>query len=205
MDFFTPPNQWMNWWIGWKQQTTQRRWLRRWWCRICSHQSMISPRKNNPKTSQGGLTSPKLSDLGLDFPNRGRKTRKRRQVRISCINVTDRLSSVVFISHPNQLHKCHTSRFVESQVWQKCFTESVAEMSLWQECHTSRFVGCQVAKMSLLQKCHTWVRIGPITPESHLRPPQWKSGIKPLQWKSSPLRGNLGLTPPVEICKVIRS
>ena len=39
------------------------------------------------KASQGGLTSPKLSDSGLDFPNRGRKTRKRRQVRISCIFV----------------------------------------------------------------------------------------------------------------------
>jgi hypothetical protein len=138
---------------------------------------MSLPRKNNPKASQGGLTSPKLSDSGLDFPNRGRKTRKRRQVRISCKNVTHGLSSVVFMSHPNQLPICHTSRFV----------------------------GCQVAKMSLLQKCHTWVRIGPIAPESHLRPPQWKSGIKPPQWKSSPLRGNLGLTPPVKIYKVIRS
>ena len=39
------------------------------------------------KTSQGGLTPPKLYDSGLDFPNRGRKTRKRRQVRISCIFV----------------------------------------------------------------------------------------------------------------------
>ena len=137
------------------------------------------------KTSQGGLTSPTLYDSGLDFPNRGRKTRKRRQVRISCINVTDRLSSVVFISHPNQLHICHTSRFGKSQVlqkcftesllkchccknvcqvWQKCFTESVAEMSLWQECHTSRFVDCQVANLSLWQECHTWVRIGPTCP-----------------------------------------
>ena len=43
--------------------------------------------RNKSKASQGGLTSPKLSDLGLDFPNRGRKTRKRRQVRISCIFV----------------------------------------------------------------------------------------------------------------------
>ena len=127
------------------------------------------------KASQGGLTPPKLYDSGLDFPNRGRKTRKRRQVRISCKNVTNGLSSVVFMSHPNQLPICHTSRFVESQVLQKCFRESVAEMSLWQECHTSRFVGCQVAKMSLLQKCHTWVRIGPIAPESPLRPPAWEN------------------------------
>ena len=116
------------------------------------------------KASQGGLTTPTLYDSGLDFSNRGRKTRKRRHVRISCINVTYGLSSVVFISHPNQLYICHTSRFVESQVlqkcsreslqkchccknvcqvWQKCFTESVARMSLWQECHTSRFVESQ--------------------------------------------------------------
>ena len=139
------------------------------------------------KASQRGLTSPKLSDSGLDFRIAVAKNTEGRQVRISCRNVTDRLSSVVFISHPNQLPICHTSRFVvcqvlqkcfcESlqechccknvcQVWQKCFTESVAEMSLWQECHTSRFVRCQVANLSLLQKCHTWVRIGPIAPES---------------------------------------
>jgi hypothetical protein len=43
--------------------------------------------RNKSKTSQGGLTSPTLYDSGLDFPNRGRKTRKRRQVRISCIFV----------------------------------------------------------------------------------------------------------------------
>ena len=147
---------------------------------------MISPRKNNPKTSQGGLTSPKLSDLGLDFPNRGRKTRKRRQVRISCINVTDRLSSVVFISHPNQLHKCHTSRFVESQVWQKCFTESVAEMSLWQECHTSRFVDCQVAKMS---RCRN-VTLGSesdLSPQNHTSdPPSGNQGSNPSSGKAHP-------------------
>ena len=66
---------------------------------------MISPRKNNLKTSQGGLTSPKLSDSGLDFSNRGRKTRKRRQVRISCI----------FVAH----HFCARvkSRIVSSSVY----------------------------------------------------------------------------------------
>ena len=69
-----------------------------------------------PKASQGGLTSPKLSDSGLDFRIAVAKNTEGRQVRISCKNVTDRLSSVVFISHPNQLHICHTSRFVESQV-----------------------------------------------------------------------------------------
>ena len=131
-----------------------------------------------PKASQGGLTSPKLSDSGLDFPNRGRKTRKRRQVRISCKNVTHGLSSVVFMSHPNQLPICHTSRFVESQVWQKCFTESVAEMSLWQECHTSRFVGCQVAKMS---RCRN-VTLGS---ESDLSPPN-----HPPAWENDPSVGN---------------
>jgi len=135
-----------------------------------------------PKASQGGLTSPKLSDSGLDFPNRGRKTRKRRQVRISCKNVTHGLSSVVFMSHPNQLPICHTSRFVESQVLQKCFTESVAEMSLWQECHTSRFVGCQVAKMS---RCRN-VTLGS---ESDLSPPNHTS---------DPPSGNQESNPPSE-------
>jgi len=48
---------------------------------------MSSHRKNKSKASQGGLTSPTLYDSGLDFSNRGRKTRKRRQVRISCIFV----------------------------------------------------------------------------------------------------------------------
>jgi hypothetical protein len=153
-----------------------------------------------PKASQGGLTSPKLYDSGLDFPNRGRKKHRR-------------------TAGPNQLPICHTSRFVESQVlqkcfreslqechccrnvcqvWQKCFTESVAEMSLWQECHTSRFVGCQVANLSLLQKCHTWVRIGPIAPESppsdgkahpsdgKAQTPRRKSGTP--RWKRSTLR-----------------
>ncbi len=149
----------------------------------------MSSRKNKSKASQGGLTSPKLSDSGLDFRIAVAKNTEGRQVRISCINVTDRLSSVVFISHPNQLQICHTSRFVESQVlqkcfreslqechccknvcqvWQKCFTESVAEMSLWQECHTSRFVESQVAKMS---RCKN-VTLGS---ESDLPTPAWEN------------------------------
>ena len=41
----------------------------------------------NSIASQGGLTPPKLYQLGPDFQNRSRKTRKRRQVRISCIFV----------------------------------------------------------------------------------------------------------------------
>ena len=41
----------------------------------------------NSKASQWGLTTPTLHESGLDFSNRGRKTRKRRQVRISCIFV----------------------------------------------------------------------------------------------------------------------
>ena len=59
------------------------------------------------KASQGGLTSPKLYDSGLDFPNRGRKTRKRRQVRISCI----------FVAH----HFCARvkSRIVSSSVYHR--------------------------------------------------------------------------------------
>ena len=58
------------------------------------------------KTSQGGLTPPKLYDSGLDFPNRGRKTRKRRQVRISCIFVAHHFcarvkSQIVTIKYSN--------------------------------------------------------------------------------------------------------
>ena len=138
-------------------------------------------------------------------------------MRISCKNVTHGLSSVVFMSHPNQLPICHTSRFVKSQVlqkcfreslqechccknvcqvWQKCFTESVAEMSLWQECHTSRFVGCQVANLS---RCRN-VTLGSESDLTH--PPmekltlRWKSS--PPRWKSSPLSGNRDFTPPME-------
>ena len=61
--------------------------------------------RNKSKASQGGLTPPKLYDSGLDFPNRGRKTRKRRQVRISCI----------FVAH----HFCARvkSRIVSSSVY----------------------------------------------------------------------------------------
>ena len=152
---------------------------------------MTSHRKNKSKASQGGLTSPTLYDSGLDFPNRGRKTRKRRQVRISCINVTYSLSSVVIISHTNQLQICHTSRFVASQVLQKCFTESVARMSLWQECHTSRFVDCQVANLS---RCRN-VTLGSesaLSPQNHPRPPQWKlARPPPVKISLDPLSGNM--------------
>jgi hypothetical protein len=49
----------------------------------------------NSKASQGGLTPPKLYQLGPDFQNRSRKTRKRRQVRISCIFVAHYFSARV--------------------------------------------------------------------------------------------------------------
>ena len=60
----------------------------------------------NPKASQGGLTPPKLYQLGPDFQNRSRKTRKRRQVRISCIFVAHYFcarvkSQIVTIKHSN--------------------------------------------------------------------------------------------------------
>ena len=87
--------------------------------------------------SQGGLTSPKLFYQGPDFPNRSRKRWKERHVRISCINVTNTLSSVVIISHPNQLQYCRTRKISGSQVLQLCFTESVADMSLLQICQSS--------------------------------------------------------------------
>ena len=87
--------------------------------------------------SQGGLTSPKLFYQGPDFPNRSRKRWKERHVRISCTNVTNTLSSVVIISHPNQLQYCRTRKISGSQVLQLCFTESVADMSLLQICQSS--------------------------------------------------------------------
>ena len=90
---------------------------------------MTSHRKNNRIVSQGGLTSPKLLRQGPDFPNRSRKRWNGRHVRISCINVTHGLSSVVIISHPNQLHICRTSLFAQSQVLHKCLCESVADLS----------------------------------------------------------------------------
>lgn len=151
---------------------------------------------SNPKASQGGLTSPKLLYQGPDFPNRSRKRWKGRHVRISCINVTYGLSSVVFISHPNQLHICHTSRFGKSQVLQKCFTESVADMSLLQKCQSSvvfmfsRIVAqisrCRNVtsrgKNVTLPKCHCGRFITP----------------DPLRWKMTPPVENDRDPPPME-------
>ena len=93
---------------------------------------------------------------GPDFSNRSRKRWKGRHVRISCINVTNTLSSVVIIPHPNQLQYCHTRKISGSQVLHKCFTESVADMSLLQICQSSvvfmfyanRCRNVTVAKMS---------------------------------------------------------
>lgn len=113
--------------------------------------------KGKSKASQGGLTTPALYDSGADFRIAFAKNTEGRHVRISCRNVTLRLSSVVFIPHPNQLHICHTPRFGKSQVWQKCFRESLQEChccknvcQVWQKCFTE-----SVAEMSLLQECHT--------------------------------------------------
>ena len=85
---------------------------------------------DNLKASQEGLTSLKLSDSGLlDFRIAVAKNTRGRHVRISCINVTPGLSSVVIISHPNQLHICRTLLFAQSQVLHKCLCESVAYLS----------------------------------------------------------------------------
>ncbi len=150
------------------------------------------------KASQGGLTSPKLSDSGLDFRIAVAKNTEGRQVRISCKNVTDRLSSVVFISHPNQLQKCLSS--VAKMFYRiSCRNVTVARMShiTIRRLSSGKFV--TVAEMSHLGPNRTYrPRITPQTPPVEIR-------NQTPQWKSSPLRGNLGLTPPVEICKVIRS
>jgi len=135
--------------------------------------------KSNPKTSQGGLTSPKLFHQGPDFPNRSRKRWNGRHVRISCINVTHGLSSVVIISHPNQLHICRTEFFTQSQVWQKCLCESVADISLLQKCQSSvvfmfspnRCLNVTVAKISrqvaIMSRCsNATVAQIPQTPSS---------------------------------------
>lgn len=137
-------------------------------------------RKNNSKASQGGLTSPKLYDSGPDFPNRSRKRWNGRHVRISCINVTKTLSSVVIISHPNQLQYCHTRKISGSQVLHKCFTESVAEMSLLQICQSSvvfmfsanRCRNVTVAKMSRQEAKMSQLR-------KYHRPHQWKMRVTP--------------------------
>lgn len=115
--------------------------------------------RNNPKASQGGLTSPKLYDSGLDFRIAVAKNGRGRHVRISCTNVTNTLSSVVIISHPNQLHNCHTSLFAQSQVLHKCLCESVAHLSRCKYVTSSvanMFMRI-VADMSLLQICQSSV------------------------------------------------
>lgn len=116
----------------------------------------------NPKASHGGLTPPKLYDSGADFRIAFAKNTEGRQVRISCRNVTFGLSSVVFISHMNQLPICHTPRFAESQVLQKCFGESLLK------CHCGKNVTSRCKNVTL-QKCHTWV-----LPKCHTLTPQWK-------------------------------
>ena len=172
--------------------------------------------RNNHKASQGGLTSPKLYDSGPDFSNRSRKRWKGRHVRISCINVTNTLSSVVIISHPNQLQYCHTSLFAQSQVLHKCLCESVAHLSRCRNVTSSvvfmfsanRCGNVTVANMSVkcgiyvyanrcsnvtLQKCHVKRQKCHVAQMSHLGPN--RPHLTPPMEK---------LTPPMEIERTLR-
>ena len=155
--------------------------------------------------SQGGLTSPKLFYQGPDFPNRSRKRWKERHVRISCINVTNTLSSVVIISRPNQLLICRTRKISGSQVLQLCFTESVADMSLLQICQSSvvnmfmRIVAqisrckyvtssCNYVFYQVLPKCHCDPKTTPKSAKmsqlhKYHTPPPMESQT-PHQWKA---------------------
>ena len=109
------------------------------------------------KASQGGLTSPKLSDSGLDFPNRGRKTRKRRQVRISCI----------FVAH----HFCARvkSRIVSSSVYHCIPLHTIAYHCI--PLHTIAY-HCIPS--------HT------VPPPVENDPPPVENDRTPLQWKMTP-------------------
>jgi hypothetical protein len=149
----------------------------------------------NPRASQGGLTSPKLYDSGLDFRIAVAKNGRGRHVRISCINVTNTLSSVVIISHPNQLHICRTSLFAQSQVLYLCFTESLLKYHVANMSRQVLQKGlCEsVANTSLLQKYHV-NRQKYHSCTNTTDPHQWKmtppveNESDPLQWKMTPPR-----------------
>ena len=160
---------------------------------------MISRQNKISIVSQGGLTSPKLFYQGPDFPNRSRKRWKERHVRISCTNVTNTLSSVVIISHPNQLQYCRTRKISGSQVLQLCFTESVADISRCKyvtssgNCITvANMSHCctnvTVSKMSLLQDPPTMENDPPtwelVDPTWELVDPTWELVLTP-RWKQT--------------------
>ena len=162
--------------------------------------------------SQGGLTSPKLFHQGPDFPNRSRKRWKERHVRISCINVTNTLSSVVIISRPNQLQYCRTRKISGSQVLQLCFTESVADMSLLQICQSSvvnmfmRIVAqisrckyvtssCNYVFYQVLPKCHC----DPKTTQKSAKMSRCINTTHPHQWKARYPTSGKPDTPPREL------
>ena len=132
---------------------------------------------NNPKTSQGGLTSPKLYDSGLDFRIAVAKNTEGRQVRISCINVAHNFSHRVKCCInvcANQLPICHVAILSHSQNQRESsvanmFMRIVADMSLLQICQSSvvfmfmrivaqisrcKYVTSRCIYVTLL-KCHT--------------------------------------------------
>ena len=95
---------------------------------------MSLSRKNNPKASQGGLTPPKLYDSGPDFSESQSQNTEETAI-------------------ANQLHKCHTSLFAQSQVLHKCLCESVAQMSRCIFVAPSFFVGVECCKYVLPNRC----------------------------------------------------
>ena len=116
------------------------------------------------KASQGGLTSPKLYDSGLDFPNRGRKTRKRRQVRISCI----------FVAH----HFC--ARVKSQNVTIKYSNISI---SIYKHINIYKYSHINIFKYKHISICscdpHQWKMTPPV--ENDRDPLRWK--LRPHQWK----------------------
>lgn len=126
--------------------------------------------RNNPKSSQGGLTTPKLFGQGLDSPNRGRIKRRRtagaNQLQkchtwsVKCRNYITP-ESVAYLSHSqNQRESSVAIMFYRIS----CKYITVANMSRQcgncvlpnqlHKCHVAN-MSRQVAIISLLHKCHT--------------------------------------------------
>lgn len=114
----------------------------------------------NTTASQGGLTSPKLSDSGLDFRIAVAKNGRGRHVRISCIFVTPSFFGGVKCCInvcANQLHKCHCGQNITS---------------------SGNYV--------TLPKCHSCTNT--TDPLQWKMTPPVENDREPLQWKMTPPR-----------------
>ena len=132
----------------------------------------------NSIASQGGLTPPKLYQLGPDFQNRSRKTRKRRQVRISCI----------FVAH-------YFCARVKSQI--VAIKYSNINIYKYKHINIYKYSHINIYKYKHISMC--------LYKRSLMYPHRWKMTVTPLQWKmrvTLPVEIIL-LTPPRELCKVI--